>query len=167
MNKKTKKIALLGVLTSLALVLSYLESLLPPLYSGVPGIKMGLPNLVIIFVLYKFGLKNAVSVSLVRIFAVALLFGNTMTLAYSLAGAILSLGVMSLLKKTDKFTLAGVSIVGGVCHNLGQIAVAIFLLKTVQVGYYMAVLAISGTVAGALVGIAGAMLLKRTEKIRL
>ncbi len=167
MNKKTKKIALLGVLTSLALVLSYLESLLPPLYSGVPGIKMGLPNLVVIFVLYKFGLKNAVSVSLVRLFAVALLFGNAMTLAYSFAGAVLSLGVMALLKKPDKFSVAGVSIAGGVCHNLGQIIVAVFLLKTVQVGYYMTVLALAGVIAGALVGIAGAILLKRTEKIRL
>ena len=142
MREKTKKIAFLGVITSVALILAYVEAILPPIYAAVPGIKVGLPNIVIIFVLYKFGIKEAAMVSGVRLLIVALLFGNVMTLAYSAAGAVLSLVVMSLLKKIDSFSTVGVSIAGAVSHNLGQIAVAIFLLESVQIGYYMIILMI-------------------------
>ncbi len=161
MRKKTRKIALLGVLTSVALVLSYLEAMLPPISTAVPGIKMGLPNIIIIFVLYKFGIKEAISVSLIRVFIVALLFGNVMTLAYSVAGAFLSLALMAILVKADLFSAVGVSIVGGISHNLGQILVAIFLFDTIQIGYYMIVLAVTGTIAGVLIGIIASILIKR------
>ncbi len=164
MSKKAKKIALLGVLTSVALVLSYLESVLPPIWAAVPGIKVGLPNVVIIFLLYKFGVKEAAIVSFIRIFIVALLFGNVMTLAYSFAGALLSIVLMAICKKIKVFSVVGTSIVGGVAHNLGQILVAIFLFDTVQIGYYMIVLAITGTIAGVFIGLAGALLLKRLNK---
>ena len=164
MRSKTKKMALLGILTSVALILSYIEAILPPVWSAVPGIKMGFPNIVIIFILYRFGVKEAAIVSFIRIFIVALLFGNVMTLAYSCAGAFLSIALMAICKRINIFSVVGTSIVGGVAHNLGQILVAIFLFDTVQIGYYMAVLAITGTVAGVFIGLAGALLLKRLEK---
>ena len=167
MSSKAKRTAFLGVLTSVALVLSYVESVLPPLWSAVPGIKIGLPNIIIIFLLYRFGIKEAAVVSGLRIFIVALLFGNVMTLAYSVAGAVLSLVLMAISKHFNLFSVTGVSVVGGVAHNLGQILVAIFLLNSVQLGYYMAVLAVTGTVAGVFTGIAGSLLLKRFEKIKL
>ena len=167
MKGKTKKIALLGVLTSVALVLSYLEAIIPPIYAAVPGIKVGLPNIVIILALYKFGFKEALSISLLRVFIVALLFGNVMTLAYSLAGAILSLIIMVLIKRTDRFSHVGVSVVGGVSHNLGQVLVAMALLNSTLIGYYMIVLTITGTLAGVAVGIVGSILLKKIQKIKL
>ena len=165
MRNKTRRIALLGVLTSVALVLSYLEVMLPPISTAVPGIKMGLPNIIIIFVLYKFGLKEAVTVSLIRVFIVALLFGNVMTLSYSVTGAVLSLGLMTLFKKINLFSQIGVSIIGGIAHNLGQILVAIFLFDTIQIGYYMIVLAITGTIAGVVIGIISSILVKKLEKL--
>ena len=164
MKNKTKKVVFLGVLTSVALVLSYLEAILPPIMAAIPGIKMGLSNIVMLFLLYRFGVKESAMVSLVRLFVVALLFGNVMTLAYSFAGAALSLLLMAICKKTKIFSVVGTSVVGGVAHNLGQILVAIVLLDTVQIGYYMAVLAITGTIAGIFVGLAGALILKRLEK---
>lgn len=165
MKNNTKKIAFLGLAASVTLILSYVESLLPPLWAAVPGIKMGLPNIMIIFLLYRFGWKEAAAVSLVRLAAVALLFGNVMTLAYSFAGAVLSLLLMTLFKKWNAFSMVGVSIVGGVFHNLGQILVAMLVMQTREIGYYMIVLAVTGTVAGILVGLAGALVLKYTRHI--
>ena len=165
MKNKAKKTALLGVLTGVALVLSYLEAIIPPIYAAVPGIKVGLPNIVIILILYKFGVKEAAAVSFLRVFIVALLFGNAMTLAYSIAGAFLSLAVMTFFKKVDKFSAVGVSIIGGVAHNLGQILVAVVLLSSTLIGYYMIILTITGTLAGVAVGIAGSLLIKRMENI--
>lgn len=167
MKNNAKKVALLGLMTSVALILSYFEAILPPIWSAVPGIKMGLPNIVMVFLLYRFGVKECAMVSFVRIFIVAVLFGNFMTLAYSVAGAALSIIFMALCKKSNLFSVVGTSIVGGVAHNLGQIIVAIFLFKTVQLGYYMIVLAISGTVAGVAIGLASAFLLDRLRKFKL
>lgn len=167
MKAGTKKIALLGIMTAVALILAYLEAILPPLWSAVPGVKMGLPNLVIIFVLYRFGFKEAAAVSAIRLFTVSLLFGNVMTLAYSAAGAVLSLILMVLLKKIDNFSTVGVSVAGAVSHNLGQILVAVFLFDTVQLGYYMIILAITGSIAGVFIGIGANLLIKRTESIKM
>ena len=167
MSSKTKKIAFLGLLASLAMVLSYFELLLPPIYAGLPGIKMGLPNIVIIFALYKFGVKEAATVSFVRLVCVSLLFGTVMTFWYSLAGALLSLTLMWLLKHFDLFSTVGVSVVGGISHNLGQILVAILLLGRIEIGYYLIVLTVTGTVAGTLIGIAGSYLLKLLSKIKI
>ena len=165
MRNKTKKIALLGVLTTLALVLSYLETLLPPLSTVAPGIKIGLPNIVIVLLLYRFGVVETVVVSIMRVFIVSLLFGNVMTLAYSLVGAILSITLMKLMMKIKLFSEVGVSVVGGISHNLGQILVAIFLFDTVQIGYYMIILSITGTIAGVVTGIISSILLKKLYKI--
>ncbi|MBQ6823684.1 MAG: Gx transporter family protein [Clostridia bacterium] len=167
MNKKTKRIAFLGLCTAVTLILSYVEAMLPPLYAAVPGIKMGLPNIMIVFMLYRLSWKEAAAVSLVRLLAVALLFGNVMTLAYSFAGALLSLSVMALLKKWDRFSMVGVSIAGGVLHNLGQILVAMLVLETAEIGYYMIILTLTGTVAGVLVGIAAALTLKYLKNIKI
>lgn len=166
MNEKVKKTALLGMITSVALVLAYLEAILPPVSTAVPGIKMGLPNLAIILALYRFGFKEAATMSALRLFIVALLFGNVMTLAYSAAGAVLSLALMGILKRMDKFSFIGVSVVGAVMHNLGQVLVAIFLFETVQLGYYMLVLSVTGSIAGVLIGVGAGILLKRTEKLK-
>lgn len=167
MKNKSKKIAFLGVITSIALVLSYLESILPPVYAGIPGIKVGLPNIVIILILYKYGLKEAITVSALRVFIVALLFGNVMTLAYSMAGAVLSILLMALFKKLNLFSAVGVSIIGGVSHNLGQILVAVFLLNSTQIGYYMIILTFTGVLAGIFVGLAAAILIKKLNSIKI
>ena len=167
MKEQTKRIAFLGIVTSVALILAYVEAILPPIWAAVPGVKIGLPNLVITFVLYRFGLRDAAIVSGIRLFAVTLLFGNFMTFAYSVAGAVLSLAVMGILKKIDKFSMTGVSIAGAVMHNAGQIVVAAILLDTVQIGYYMIVLAITGTVAGAFIGIVSALIVKRTSNMKI
>ncbi|MBQ8345681.1 MAG: Gx transporter family protein, partial [Clostridia bacterium] len=126
----TQRIAFVSITTALALLLSYVEFLLPPIFVAVPGIKIGLPNVVILYVLYGLGLKYAALVSFVRLCLSALLFGNVMTFAYSVAGAVLSLLVMWLLKRTDKLSSVGVSVTGAVTHNLGQILVAMILLDT-------------------------------------
>ncbi|MBQ2676792.1 MAG: Gx transporter family protein [Clostridia bacterium] len=167
MKSKTAKITFLGLATACALVLSYVESLLPPIWSAVPGVKVGLPNIVIIYLLYKVSFKSAAAVSFVRIIAVSMLFGNVMIMSYSIAGAVLSLGVMAILKKTKAFSTVGVSIAGAVAHNLGQIIVAMVVMQTKEIGYYMIVLCVTGVLAGIVIGIAGGMLLKYTEKIKL
>ncbi|MBE6628144.1 MAG: Gx transporter family protein [Ruminococcaceae bacterium] len=143
------------------MVLAYAELLLPPLFTAIPGIKLGLPNIAIIFVLYRIGLGEAAAVSLVRMVAVSMLFGNPVTLAYSLAGGVLSLAGMAILKKTDLFSTVGVSVAGGVLHNVGQILMAMLLLGTAELGYYLIVLAITGTVSGILIGLCGGYLVKR------
>ncbi|MBQ2256915.1 MAG: Gx transporter family protein [Clostridia bacterium] len=161
MKHQSKKIAFLGLCAGVALVLAYVEALLPPLYAAVPGIKLGLPNIAIIFILYRFGLREAAVVSFIRIVAVALLFGNPMTFAYSVVGAFLSLLVMTILRKLDLFSIVGVSVAGAVFHNVGQILTAMVLLGTAELGYYLIVLAITGTISGILVGLCGAMAVKR------
>ena len=159
---KASKVAQYGLLTALALVLSYLESLVPPL--GVPGVKLGLPNLAVVFALYRLGFKDACAISLVRVVLVALLFGNGAALAYSIAGAALSLALMGLLKRTGKFSSVGVSVAGGVAHNAGQILVAMALLETSRLAWYLPVLWISGMIAGVLVGIVSGVLVKRVPE---
>ena len=162
------RLAMLGVFTAVALVLSYVESLLPPIWTAVPGIKMGLPNIITIILLYKLGVKEAALVSFIRVlFSSFLLFGSGMMLMYSVAGAALSLSLMAICKKLNLFSTVGVSVVGGISHNLGQILVAIALFDTTQLGYYMIVLSVTGTIAGVFIGIAGALLLKRLEKVRM
>lgn len=161
---KASKVARYGLLTALALVLSWVESLLPPL--GAPGVKLGLPNLAIVFALYRLGLKDACVISLVRVVLVTLLFGNGAALAYSIAGAALSLALMGLLKNTGKFSSVGVSVAGGVAHNAGQILVAMALLETSRLAWYLPVLWVSGTVAGVLVGVISGILVKRIPEQR-
>lgn len=167
METRTKKLTFLALCTSLAMVLSYVEMLIPPISTAVPGVKMGLANIVIVFVLYKFDTLSAAAVSAVRLLLAFLLFGSVLTFAYSAAGAVLSLSVMVLLKRTDKFSPVGVSIAGGVLHNAGQIGMAILLMRTSAIGYYLPVLAVSGTVSGILVGVASVLVLKNLRNVKI
>lgn len=160
-HTRIRKIAFLGLTTTLAILLSYVEFLLPPLFVAVPGIKVGLPNVVILYVLYRLGGKEAAVVSFVRICISALLFGTVMTFAYSVAGAVLSLAAMAILKRLDKLSAVGVSVAGGVLHNLGQILVAMVLLDTPAIGYYMLVLAVTGTISGIFIGLCGGFMIKK------
>ena len=157
---------MLGLTIALAMIMSYIEALVP-LSFAVPGIKMGLANIVIIFVLYKIGTKEAILVSLIRVILVSLLFSNVMAMAYSIAGAVLSLSVMWLLKKTDKFSFVGVSIAGGIMHNVGQIIMAVILLGTEQIALYLPVLIITGTATGVVIGIVSGLVVNRFKNIRL
>ena len=161
MHNKVKDTAFLGLCVALALGLAYIEVLLPPLFAAVPGIKMGLPNIILIFLLYRRGAAATITVSLLRMVLVTLLFGNFMAFAYSLAGGALSMAVMILLKRLDFLSTSGVSVAGGVMHNVGQILMAMWLMNTAELGYYLIVLAVTGTVAGLLIGLCAAQLIRR------
>lgn len=167
MKIQTKKITVLALFSAMAIIFSYIEAILPPIWSAIPGIKVGLANIVTVALLYRFSIKEASIVAFIRIIIIALLFGNAVTLMYSIAGFVLSIAIMAILKKTGMFSTVGVSIAGGVFHNLGQIIVAMIVLQTKEIGYYMIILAITGTVAGILIGIAGNLMLKYSSKLRL
>lgn len=164
MSIKPKFIAFAGVSIALAMVLAYIEVIIPPLFPAIPGIKMGLPNIVIVFLLYRRGPAFAAIVSLLRILLVSMLFGNAMALMYSLSGGILSLLVMILLRKLNFLSAVGVSVAGGVTHNVGQILMAMLLLNTSELGYYLVILTVTGTISGILIGLCGAALIKRVPK---
>ncbi|MBO5982146.1 MAG: Gx transporter family protein [Clostridia bacterium] len=149
-----------GVALATAMILSYVETLIP-FNIGIPGIKVGLPNLIILFVLYKYGFGYAAAVSLLRVALAGILFGSVPSFIYSVAGAVISLGVMVILKKTDLFSPAGVSVAGGITHNLAQICAAAILMNTADILYYLPALVIGGTVSGALIGITGSILIKK------
>ena len=159
---KTKKLTTLGLSVALALILSYVESLLPPLLA-VPGVKVGLPNIVILFLLYRYGWKEAGAVSLVRLLLSAALFSGFAAFFYGLAGAMVSLLGSALLKQTGRFSPFGVSVAGGVLHNLGQIALAALVLQSGYLFAYLPVLLLSGTLAGAMVGLLAGILIRRTD----
>ena len=158
----SKRVARYALLTALAMALSWLESMVP-LSMAAPGMKLGLTNIVVVFALYRMSLRDAAALSLVRVLLVSMTFGNAYSFAYSLAGAVLSLAVMAGLKRTGKFSILGVSIAGGVGHNLGQIAVAMAVLGTAQLVWYLPVLLVSGTLAGAAVGAAGGLVTARVK----
>lgn len=159
---KTKKLTTLGLSAALALILSYVESLLPPLMA-VPGVKVGLPNIVILFLLYRYGWREAGGVSLIRLLLSAALFTGFAAFFYGLAGAALSLAGSTFLKKTDRFSPLGVSVAGGVLHNLGQITLAALVLNSGYLFAYLPVLLLSGTVAGAVVGLLAGILIRRAD----
>ena len=132
-----KKVAILGVFLALALICSYIESLIP-FYFGVPGMKLGLTNVVVLLLLYFFGAKEALLVSMMRILLSGFMFSNAFSILYSLAGGILSWAVMLLLKKTGRFHMVSISICGGITHNLGQILVAMVVVKNYYIfGYFL------------------------------
>ena len=161
---KTKKIAYLGLLIALAFVFSYIEFLIP-VNIGVPGAKLGLANLVIIVALYTLNEKDAFVLSMIRIVLVGFTFANLASMLYSLAGGILSYVAMLIAKRTQKLSITGVSVIGGVFHNVGQIIMAIWVVKTASLVYYLPVLMVSGIAAGVAIGVLGGMVTKRIKKI--
>ncbi len=158
--------AYFGIFTALALILGYVEMLMP-IQFGIPGVKLGLANLVTILVLYKMGWKDALLLSVVRIVLGGFIFSNLFAVFYSLAGGLLSLSVMGIVKKTGKFSVVGVSIWGGIFHNIGQLAVAMAVVQTYEVGYYFPVLLVAGLLTGMVIGILSGEVLKRIKNLRL
>lgn len=159
-DQKTKRIAQLGLLTALALIASYIEFLIP-IPIGIPGVKLGLANLVIVWALYAMTPSEALAVNVMRILLSGFLFGNLSMILYSLAGASVSFLCMYLAKRQGSFSIMGVSILGGVSHNIGQLIVAMLALETVSLAYYGPVLLLAGLSTGFVIGIVSREVLKR------
>lgn len=162
-KNKTRKLVTLSALVAVAMILSYLESLIPP-FIAVPGAKIGLSNIATVFALYTLGWQSAIAVSAVRVLLSALLFGNAVALLYSASGAVLALAFMILCYKLGIFSSVGVSVVGGVFHNAGQVIAAAFVMENAAISIYIAPLAVVGTIAGVAVGVAAGLLVKRLKK---
>lgn len=157
---KISKLTLMALTVSLAMILSFVETQIPPLMA-IPGMKVGLANIAVVFALYRFGWKEAIGVSLIRVFLTGLLFGTFASIAYSLAGAVLSLAGMVVLKNIKAFSCVAVSVTGGVLHNVGQIAMASILMGTELIRYYLPFLLLSGTLSGIAIGVVAGILIRR------
>ena len=154
-----KRLAYLGLFSAVAMILGYVDTLLPVF--PVPGIKLGLANLAVILALYFYGPKEALLVSSVRILTLGFLFGNLFSIVYSFCGAVLSLGVMTLLKKVNRFSLVTVSIAGGISHNLGQLAAASQIVENFHLFYYFPVYFMAGFLTGLAIGVAADQVKRR------
>lgn len=159
-----KNITIIGMLTALAMVLGFVETLIP-VNLGVPGMKLGLANLIVIITLYLFDIKMAAIVSLLRIVLIAMTFGNVSMMFYSISGAFLSLLCMVIAKSIKSFSMAGTSIIGGIMHNVGQIVCAAVVVRTNGVFTYLPVLLFAGIVSGMIIGIAASLVLIRVKPI--
>lgn len=157
--------AFFGVFTALALIFSYVETLIPISF-GIPGIKLGLANLVIVTALYKMRLQDVYLLSVTRVILSGLIFGNYVSILYSLAGGILSLTVMAGFRKGNRFSVTGVSVLGGVFHNIGQILIAMFIVETFSISYYVPALLVAGTATGFVIGILAEQILRRIGNIQ-
>lgn len=160
------RVAYFGVFVALALIFSYVESLIP-FHIGIPGVKLGLANLIVVIALYKMDVKSAFLLSVTRVILAGFIFGNLFSILYSLAGGVLSLSIMAVMKKNQGFSVIGVSIAGGVFHNVGQLLVAMVVVETYSVVYYLPVLLIAGLVTGFVIGIAASEMLKRLKNLRI
>ena len=161
------KIAYWGVFLALALVCSYVESLIPISF-GIPGVKLGLTNIVVILMLYTIGAKDAILISVLRIILAGFLFGNAFSIIYSLAGGILSFVVMLLLKNTGKLKILSISTAGGISHNVGQLIVAALVVENYNILFYVPVLIIAGIITGFLIGLlAGEIILRIGNRFKL
>ena len=162
----TKKIVKLGLLLAVALILSYIESLIPFGF-GIPGIKLGLANLAVLLCLYCIGTKEAFTLNVMRILISGFMFGNMYSIIYSLAGGVLSFLVMWNGKKTNLWSISGISVMGGVSHNIGQIIIAAFVVETAGVFYYIPFLIFAGVLTGLLMGLITKLMIpyfERTER---
>lgn len=153
----------MAMMIALAMIFSYVETMIP-INFGIPGVKLGLANLVIVAAIYLFGGKQAFLISIVRIFLSGFMFGNLASIMYSLAGGLLSLAVMLLLKKTDKLSILAVSAMGGICHNIGQLIVAMLVVENLKLIFYVPVLLISGFLTGLLIGIVCRVILPAVKR---
>ncbi len=163
--KKRYQVAYLGMFTALALILSYVESLLPAFY-GIPGVKLGLANSMSLVILYLIGTRGAFCVSIIRVILSGFLFGNLFSIAYSMAGALLSMTVMSLMKKTNRFSVIGISMMGGMSHNIGQLIVAMLVVENLNLVYYLPVLLLSGLLTGFIIGLLSNEIIKRLPRFQ-
>lgn len=164
MQKKSSYITILGIFTALAMILSFIETQIPTFIS-IPGIKLGLPNIAIIVILYAIGFKEALIVNIIRVVLTSLLFSNPITMLYGLSGGIVSIIIMTILKKYNLFSLAIISCAGAITHNICQILVAMFLTRTPQMIYYLPVLLLSATISGIIIGIIANIIYNRIIKI--
>lgn len=155
-----RRVAVSALFASLALIFSYIEAILPAA-PGIPGIKLGIANLVVIIAMYRLSPGYAVTINLIRIFLAGFMFNGLYGAVYSLCGCLVSFAVMYLLYKSGRFSVIGVSMGGGVAHNLGQLCIAALLVSSPEVFYYLPVLIISGTISGILIGWLGAILIER------
>lgn len=160
------KTAYLGVFAALAIIFGYVESLIP-FHIGIPGVKLGFANIIAVVMLYKMGTKEAGIITVIRVLVVGFLFSNAFSIIYSLAGCFLSLVTMSLLKKRECFSIYGISMAGGVAHNIGQIAMASIVMETGSIWYYLPVLLISGVLTGLVIGIVSEEMLKRIIDLKI
>ncbi|MBQ0000959.1 MAG: Gx transporter family protein [Clostridiales bacterium] len=151
MKVDNKKLAFLGIVSAVAIIFGYVESLVP-VFMGIPGVKLGLANLAVLFVLHRYTLKEAAAVSLIRILVIGFMFGNMMSIIYSIAGAALSMIVMKLMLMKTDFSLLGVSVAGGVTHNIGQLLIYMCIMETTSLSYYAPVLIVSGVATGLVIG---------------
>ena len=162
---KISTLTQLGIFTCMALLMGYIETLIP-FFITIPGIRLGLPNFVILLVLYCYGKKEAFMINLARILLSGLLFGSMYTILYSLAGATLSFLIMVIAIKSDKCSVVGVSVLGGVFHNMGQLLMAMFVVKSVSIGYYyVPILILSGSITGFCLGILSKKMIPYFKKI--
>ena len=162
--KPSSLMAYISVMTALASVIGYLELLLPVNLFGIPGVKPGFANIVSLIALYLFGPLYAYLITVVRVLLLGILFGNMYSIVYSLAGGVLSVTVMLMLKRTGLFGMAGVSAAGGAFHNTGQLIVAVISLDSMNLIYYIPVLVISGTLFGCITGIVAGIVYDRVGK---
>ena len=161
-----KNVAWYGVLIALAFIFSYVETLIPFEMIGIPGVKLGLANLVVVVAMYTMRTRDAFIISLIRILLVGFTFGNPYSAIYGLCGGVLSFAAMALVKKIGAFGTFGVSMVGGIFHNAGQLLVAMVVVDNPNIAYYMPVLGISGAITGAVIGIVAEMIIVRIKKFR-
>ena len=162
---RERKLAYLGLFLALALICSYVESLIP-FYFGIPGVKLGLTNVVVVLMMYSMGERDALLVSVARILLAGFLFGNLFSIAYSLAGGLLSFAVMVLLKRFSGLSVIPVSVCGGISHNIGQILLAAVIVENYHIMYYIPVLLVAGFLTGLLIGILSQEMILRLKKIQ-
>lgn len=159
------KVAYFGIFTALALIFSYVETLIPVSF-GIWGVKLGLANLIIVIALYKLRLREVYLLSVTRVLLSGFIFGNYFSILYSMAGGLFSLTAMAALKREKGFSIIGVSIAGGVAHNIGQLAVAMLVAETFSVFYYVPVLLLAGVLTGTVIGTAADQMIKRLKNMQ-
>lgn len=155
-----RRVSVSAIFAALALIFSYIEAIFP-FQSGVPGVKLGLANLVILVALWEMDARFALSINVIRVLMAGLLFTGPFACLYSLAGSLCSFALMWLLKKTGRFSIIGVSMAGGVAHNFGQLLIAALAVSSPSLFLYFPVLILSGTAAGIIVGIGALILVDR------
>ena len=164
-RKRVQRVALCGILLALMLVLGFVESLIP-VAAGVPGIKLGLSNGVLIFAVYMLDIPTAWLLMALKVTLASSLYAGFGAFPYALAGGVLSLAVMSLLSRMKGLHPVTVSMVGGVMHNVGQVGMAMLMLRTPRLMYYMAVLMLVGLATGALTGVCAHQVMKHLRHVR-